>query len=279
MNIFKNSPWENPEENIFTKKRKKPPQDYFGNFNFNNVPVYSIILLLFAIWECSGIYKVEEGSQAAVLSFGKFTRTTNAGLNYHLPIPIESVITEKVDEVRRTEIGYRSTANLRSGFNNNRKSSNNYRYLPEESTMLTGDENIIVLNCDIMWHVKDLSDFLFNVENPELAVKSIAESAIREVIGKTPISNVLSNEKQEVASQIEKLTQETLDLYKAGIQITEVQLLKAEPPETVIDAYRDVQTSRADKERSINEAYSYKNDILPRARGEAAKLLQDAEAY
>ena len=145
--------------------------------------------------------------------------------------------------------------------------------------MLTGDENIVYLNVDVMWHIKDLQNFVFNIVNPEETAKTAAESAIREEIGQIPISSVLSSRKQEIADRIELLTQKILDQYKAGIQIDQVQLLKAEPPPAVIDAYRDVQTSKADKEREINQAQAYSNDIIPKARGKAAKLLEGAEGY
>jgi membrane protease subunit HflK len=130
-----------------------------------------------------------------------------------------------------------------------------------------------------MWHINNLEEYVFNVLAPEETVKTAAESAIREVIGKTPIASVLSSQKQEIANKVAALTQKILDGYKVGVEIDQVQLLKAEPPSDVIDAYRDVQTSKADKEREINQAQAYNNDILPKARGDAAKLIQEAEGY
>jgi membrane protease subunit HflK len=145
--------------------------------------------------------------------------------------------------------------------------------------MLTGDENIVELNVDAMWHIKDLPQYIFNIENPTETVKVAAESAIREVIGNTPITAVLSNKKQSIADKIVKLLQKTLDQYESGVEIEQVKLLRAEPPKEVIAAYRDLQTAKADKEKVINEAEAYMNDILPRARGKAARIMEGAEGY
>lgn len=285
------SPWEDDDvspkqqkpandemDNIFLRPRKKLgkspfPQDF--NFNFNLTPnlILAILGALVFIWFASGIYEIKEGEEAVVIRFGKFVRKGTAGLNYRMPYPIEHAVVEKVNQSRRIEIGYRSGVSSRGNV------GGASREIAAESTMLTGDENIAYLNCDVMWNIKNLEEYVFNVVNPEEAVKTAAESAIREVIGKTPIASVLSNQKQEIADKIDALTQKILDQYKVGVQIAQVQLLKAEPPSEVIDAYRDVQTSKADKEREINQAQSYNNDILPKARGEAAKMLQEAEGY
>jgi membrane protease subunit HflK len=270
--IFKKSPWDDFEEekNIFNRPIKSQFKWEKFPFEFNSKLVPIFILILLGFWFTSGVYEVKEGEEAAITRFGRFARKGFPGLNYHLPSPIESVIIEKVNQSRRIEVGYRS-----AGLKGNEITKS----IVAESTMLTGDENIIELNCDVMWHINDLEKFIFNIINPEESVKTATESAIREVIANTPISSVLSNQKQEITDKIEELTQKILDQYNAGVSIEKVQLLKAEPPAEVIDAYRDVQTSKADKEREINQALSYNNDILPKARGEAAKILQDAEAY
>lgn len=282
-NIFAKSPWGDdggnddfqPEENIFTRPRKKQKKNPLDDFNFNMdfspKLIYLILAALATVWLISGIYEVREGEEAVVMRFGKFVRKGAPGLNYHIPSPIESVVIEKVNQSRRIEIGYRSTGS--------RNGSSQIRDISNENIMLTGDENIVYLNVDIMWHIKNLEDFVFNVVNPEDSAKTAAESAIREEIGQIPIASVLSSRKQEIADRIEALTQRILDQYGAGVQVDQVQLLKAEPPPAVIDAYRDVQTSKADKEREINQAQSYSNDILPKARGKAAKLLEEAEGY
>ncbi len=275
-NIFLKSPWDVPKHDFFQNNNDKKRSNFnFGNFsNFGNVPISKILLVILGLWLLSGIYKVDEGSQAAITRFGKFVRVTPPGLSYHLPQPIENASVVRVDESRRIEIGYRSGPKTRGA-----RGENSSHILPEESIMLTGDENIIDLNCDIVWRIKDLSHYLFNIENIENTIKIVTESAIREVVGKTPISDVLSSKKQEVARQVKELTQEILDFYNSGVDVAEVMLLKAEPPVEVIDAYRDVQTSRADKEREINQAHAYRNDLLPKARGDAARILEEAEGY
>lgn len=267
--IMIKSPWEDMDTNT---KKPNPfrPKTQFSppNMNFDAKTALLAVFAALILWLSSGIYKVQEGEEALVLRFGQYVRKATSGLNYHLPSPIETVIIERVNKSRRAEIGYRSNQ-MGSGST----------YLLAESTMLTGDENIVDLNCDVMWHIKDLNNFFFKVVDPTDTVKTAAESAIREVIGETPITSVLSNRKQEIVDKVEILTQAILDLYNTGVEIEQVQLLKAEPPVEVIDAYRDVQTSKADKERLINQALAYQNDILPRARGQAAKVLEEAHAY
>lgn len=268
------SPWDHDSkvENIFTKKKSDFNSQFLKDLQFNPTPRNIMMLIggLVMLWLLSGIYKIQEGEEAVIIRFGKFVRIGTSGLNYHLPAPFETLVIERVNKSRRVEIGYRSSQSYQGGSSN---------YIAAESLMLTGDQNIIDLNCDVMWHIKNLESYVFNIVNPEETVKLAAESAIREVIGASTIVSVLSNQKQQIADKIEKLTQKILDNYNSGIMIEKVQLLKAEPPAEVIDAYRDVQTSRADKERSINQAQSYSNDVLPKARGEAAKVTQEAEGY
>jgi membrane protease subunit HflK len=280
IQIFKKSPWKDFEDNsdkndnnIFTRPRKNQFDfnKFQFKFNFNNKTVIFAVFALLALWFATGIYEVKEGEEAAVIRFGRFVRKGFPGLNYHLPAPFESVIIEKVNQSRRIEIGYRT--------NNAGKNGDNTKNVAGESIMLTGDENIIALNCDVMWHISDLEKFAFNILRPEESVKATVESAVREVIGNTPISWVLSDQKQEITNKIETLAQKILNSYNAGVNIEMVQLLKAEPPAEVIDAYRDVQTSKADKEREINQAQAYNNKILPEARGLAAKIFQEAEGY
>ena len=275
--IFKKSPWDDleQEDNIFTKKRKGDFNFNFSElpFNFNGKTILAGLVILLTFWLLSGIYEVKEGEQSVVIRFGKMHRTGMPGLNYHFPSPIEKIIVEKVDQSRRVEIGYRSTGRARSG------GAVSARDVKGESIMLTGDENIIELNVDAMWHISDLSKYIFNVADPQTTVKAAAESAIREVIGNTPIASVLSNQKQAIADKVEALIQQILDQYDSGVTIEQVKLLRAEPPEQVIASYRDVQTAKADKEKVINESEAYQNDVIPRARGEAAKIMQESEGY
>lgn len=273
--ILNKSPWDNYEEedNIFTKKRKDQFNLNDFQFNFNGKTIILALIGLVILWLASGFYKIEEGQQAIVMRFGKYNRVGMPGLNYHLPSPIEVLLIEKIDESRRIEIGYRSTGSSRSG------GAVSTRDVKNESIMLTGDENIIELHVDAMWHINDLPKYTFNLMNPKETVKAAAESAIREVIGSTQIASVLSNQKQVIADKIEALIQQILDQYESGVTIEQVKLLRAEPPQEVIAAYRDVQTAKADKEKVINVSEAYQNDILPKARGEAAKIMQEAAAY
>ncbi len=281
LNLLYKSPWDDEENSFFTKKRNIFPKE-FRNFNFNNffnfkktnLVLFIIIALL--LWLASGLYSVKEGSRAVITRFGKFTKVATPGLNYHLPFPIEKKFIAKVDQSRRVEIGYRSYGS--SDFRRNSYDESSKDVL-NESIMLTGDENIVELNADIMWHILDLSSFLFNVLTPEATIKAVSESALRDVIGNSSISAILSDQKHSITTKVEALIQETLDLYNIGVKIEQVQLLKAEPPKEVIKAYRDVQTSKADKERDINYAYAYSNDIVPKARGDAEKMNQEALAY
>ncbi len=293
MSFFKNfvrSPWDDPpEKNIFSVSKKG--SDFFNfnlnQYNMNYTIIYGLIVILVLIWLASGFYSIKEGSQAIITRFGKFNRLGLPGLNYHLPAPLESKIVAEINRSRRIEIGYRSNAfsTQQNIFSNTRRvASSNYENsggndILSESIMLTGDENIIELNADVMWHISNFKDYVFNVRDPDSTVKAIAESAIREIIGNSNISSVLSDRKQEITEKIERLIQSMLDQYNIGVELEQVQLLKAEPPKEVIKSYRDVQTSKADKEKEINQAQSYSNDVLPKARGEASKIFQESEAY
>jgi membrane protease subunit HflK len=210
--------------------------------------------------------------QGVVLRFGKFINTTQPGLNYHLPYPIENVITPKVTKVNRIDIGFRSERD--SGF-----TSGGVADVPEESLMLTGDENIVNIDFSVFWVIKDAGKFLFRIQDPEGTVKAAAETAMREVIARSKIQPILTEGRSVIENDTEEIIQQILDEYNSGIQITQVQTQKADPPDQVIDAFRDVQAARADMERSKNEAEAYSNDVIPRARGEAARILQAAEAY
>ncbi len=228
-----------------------------------------VLAVLLVLWMASGIYFVKADEQGVVLRFGAYQRTTGAGVNYHLPYPIESVATPRVTVINRVEVG------VRSGMV--RKASE--ASIAEESLMLTGDENIIDINFEVQWKISDAPNFLFNIRGPEDTVRAVAESAMREVIGTAKIATVLAEGKLQVEQSAKKLMQDTLDNYNAGIEVVRVNLLKADPPSQVIDAFRDVQTARADLETSRNQAESYRNDILPKARGLAQKMVLEAEAY
>jgi len=230
-----------------------------------------VLIGILALWMLSGFYRVQPDEQGVVLRFGKWVQTTQPGLNYHLPSPIETAITPSVTRVNKIEVGLRS---LGPGGR-----SISPRDVPEESLMLTGDENIVDVDFSVLWVVKDAGKFLFNIRDPERTVKIAAESAMRAVVGQKPILAALTEGRDEIQIATQVRAQKHLDEYGAGIEIREVQLQKIDPPQEVIDAFIDVQRAAADLERLRNEAEAYRNDILPRARGEAEKVIQAANAY
>src|SRR5450830_178137 len=223
--------------------------------------------LLVFVWIVGGIYKVQPDEQGIVLRFGKWVDTTEAGLHYHLPFPLETVLLPKVTTVNQLQLGHAPALGL------------NDSSLSRDKQMLTGDENIVEADCAVFWRIKDAGQYLFSMDKPEFAIKLAAESALREVIGRTPIQAALSDKRQEIAEETKTLLQGLLDHEQAGILITQVQLQRVDPPPQVIDAFNDVQRARADQERARNEAEAYANDVIPRARGDAARITQDAEAY
>ena len=233
--------------------------------------LWLIVLIVVAVWLASGFYRVQPDEQGVVLRFGEWVKTTDPGLNYRLPTPFESALTPKVTRVNRIDIGFRTGGEFGR--------SAAPRDVQEESLMLTGDENIVDIDFTVFWLINDAGKFLFNIQSPEVTVKAVAESAMREIIGKTPIQSALTEGRQQAEVDTGELIQKTLDEYGAGIRITQVKMQKVDPPAQVIDSFRDVQAAKADQQRQINEAESYSNDIIPRARGEAKKMVQEAEAY
>ena len=236
-----------------------------------NKPILLFGIIIIGLWLASGFYRVLPDEQGVVLRFGKYVNQTQPGLHYHLPYPIETVVTPKVTKVNRIDVGYRSAADTGR--------ATSVSDVPEESLMLTGDENIVDIDYSVFWIIKDAGKFLFNIQDPEDSVKSVAETAMREVIAKRDIQSILTEGRAQVEIDTQNIMQEILDSYDSGITITQVQTQKADPPKEVIDAFRDVQAAKADKERAQNEAEAYANDVIPRARGEAAQILQQAEAY
>jgi membrane protease subunit HflK len=230
-------------------------------------------IVLVGLWAASGFYRVQPDEQGVVLRFGAFHRTTPPGLNYAIPWPVESVTTPRVTRINRVDVGFRAapdtpTTRIVAA-----------RDVLEESLMLTGDENIIDIDFAVFWRIRDAGEFLFNIRNPEQTVKSAAESVMREVIGRTPIQPALTEARAQIEQDVRRGVQAILDQYNAGIEVTQVQLQKVDPPAAVIDAFRDVQRANADRERLQNEARSFANDIIPRARGEADRLEQEAQGF
>lgn len=205
----------------------------------------------------SCFYTVDQQEEAVVLRFGEYQRTAPSGLNFKLPTPIETVIKRKTREVQKIDIGGTVAA----------------------SEMLTGDENIVDIDFSVLWRINNLEDYLFNVDETDIAVKAVAESAMREVIGKNNLEGIITTERLKVTADVKTLMQATLDEYEAGVVIVEVQLQKADPPSDVVEAFRDVVNAAQDAETVINQATEYSNKVIPEAEGTAAKIVQDAEAY
>ncbi|MFN3449887.1 MAG: FtsH protease activity modulator HflK, partial [Roseococcus sp.] len=231
-------------------------------------------LVLLALWGASGFYRVQPDELGVVMRFGAFDRTAPPGLNYRIPWPVETVTTPRVTRINRVDVGFRTGAETGPGG----------RVIPArdvlaESLMLTGDENIIDIDFAVFWRIRDAGEFLFNTRNPEETVKSAAESVMREVIGRTPIQPALTEARAQIEQEVRRGTQAIMDQYRAGVEITQVQMQKVDPPAAVVDAFRDVQRANADRERARNEAESFRNDIIPRARGEAERMVQEAQGF
>ena len=224
------------------------------------------------IWGLSGVYRVLPEEQGVQLLFGRLYSRTEPGLHWWYPAPVGEVLTPQITRVSRIEIGFRSGVQATGRGSNNRE-------IADEALMLTGDENIVDINFVVLWRISDAAAYLFNIRDPESTVKSAAESVMREIIGQTPIVQATTEGRRAIEQRAREVLQTLLNEYGSGIAIDEVQLLKADPPAEVIDAFRDVQRAQADRERSQNEAEAYANDVIPRARGDAERVLQEAEAY
>ncbi|MDA1000710.1 MAG: FtsH protease activity modulator HflK [bacterium] len=234
------------------------------------LPGAAIIAIAVVIWLLSGIFTVGPDEQGLVLRFGKLNRVVTSGLNYHIPFPVETVFTPKVTKVRRLEIGFRTV-----------DPGPPARYIdkPHESLMLTGDENMVDVKVIVQYRVVDARKFLFSVRNPETTVHLASEAAIRQVIGSKPIDEALTTGKGVIQQETMVEVQRILDSYDSGINIVAVQLQDVAPPKEVIQAFKDVASAREDKNRLINEAQGYQNQIIPEARGKVAEIVQRAEAY
>jgi membrane protease subunit HflK len=257
-----------PNIDDLLKKAQDRLRESFPGGLFSPRGFFLLGLIILVLWLGSGIYTVRPDEQGVVLRFGKWIETTGPGLNYHLPAPIEAVLTPKVTAINRVDIGFVSTSG--------QADSGDFSH---ERAMLTGDENIVAVEFSVFWRVKDAGKFLFNIDQQEETIKSAAESVMREIIGQTPIQSALTAGRQKIEQDTSSNLQKVLNSYGAGVEITQVKLSKVDPPESVIGAFRDVQAAEADKQRFQNEAQAYQNDIVPRARGDASKITQDAQAY
>lgn len=230
-----------------------------------------VLLALAVLWLASGIYIVEPDEAGVVQRFGAYAYSTGPGPHYHLPFPIETVKTPKVSQVRRVEVGFRTTS--REGM------TQQFKVVPEESLMLTGDENIVDVQFIVQYQIGNPVNYLFKVDRPDETLKSAAEAAVREVIGDSKIDLVLTSGKVKVQADTKTLLQAMLDRYDSGIDVVAVQLQNVHPPKEVVDAFKDVASAREDKIRFVNEADAYANDVVPKARGRAAAILNEATAY
>jgi len=273
-----NNPWGSggSNNNMDFEDSIKKARERFGSFKIGGPRNITILILVgILIWLASGFYRVEPDEQGVELLFGKWNnKTTEPGLHYFFPSPIGKTITPKVEVIRKINIGFRSASDL--GFSSNTSAE---RKVIEESLMLTGDQNIADVAFTVLYRIKDAGNFLFKLRNPELTVKDMAESVVREVVGQRDLQFLLTEGRQEVEQVVRNGLQDVLDSYESGVLIQSVQLQSVEPPSQVIDAFDEVQRARQDKERLVNEANSYLNRIVPNARGEAAKLVENARAY
>jgi len=229
-------------------------------------------LALWLAWSIT--YRVQQDELGIVMRFGAYDRQLPPGLNFAFPWPIETVTTPRVTRINRVDIGFRAAPDSQPGV----------RPIPQrdmlpESLMLTGDENIIDIDFAVFWQIRSASDFLFNTRSPEATVQSAAESVMRQIIGRTRIQAALTDARTQIEQDVLRGTQAILDQYGAGIEVTQVQMQKVDPPAAVVDAFRDVQRANADRERLSNEAESYRNDIIPRARGQAEQMVAEATGF
>lgn len=237
------------------------------NSFFGRIGISVILLVVFTLWMLSGIYIVDSPERGVVKRFGAFVEETTAGPHWHIPYPIESVTKVNVDRIRTAEIGYRSDVRNKTGS------------VASESLMLSKDENIVDIRIAVQYKVQSANQYLFEVSDPDISLRAVTESALREVVGQNKMDFVLTEGRNEVVSRVREVAQANLDLYRTGLIITSVNLQDAQPPEQVQSAFADVVKAREDKERLINEAQAYSNDILPKARGQAARQMEEASAY
>src|SRR5215468_8213782 len=263
-----------PDLEDLLRRGQDKMQQLLPGGHLSGMGIALILIGALAIWGLSGFFRVQSEELGVVLRFGKHVRTVQPGLNYHLPYPIETVQLPKALRVNTISIGM-------TLIEDSARRGRTMRDVPEESLMLTGDENIVDVDFTVLWRIKPdgVGNFLFNIQNPEGTVKAVAESAMREVIGRSQIQPILTGARNTIEQGVQELMQKTLDSYGSGVLITQVQMQKVDPPAQVIDAFRDVQAARADLERLQNEAQTYANRIVPDAKGRAAQIIQAAEGY
>ncbi len=284
----KNNPWETdlPPENgdlgemVARKMKVVYP---FKTAKLNHIKndfkwqVKLVFGILFALWVMSGFYQLQPSEEGVVLRFGKYVDTTEPGLHYHLPCPIETVIKVNVSQERSINLGVTDERSQGRYMTSNRSSVALNSFT--ESHMLTGDENIVDINLTVVWKIKDAKDYLFNVRSPDVTVRVAAQSVLREIVGQSEMQPIITGDRGKVEEETKTELQKLLDDFGAGIVIVRVKLQKADPPKQVVDAFNEVQRAKADQERFKNEAEAYRNEIIPKAKGEAVKRVKEAEAY
>ena len=233
-------------------------------FKFKIIP---LLVAALALWLFTGVYMVGPDEVGVVRTFGEYTRVAQSGLNYHFPYPIEQVNTPAVTEVKRIEIGFRTLNN------------GQYRTVEKESLMLTGDENIVDAEMIVQYKIKDPVAYLFKIVEPELTVREAAEASLRSVVGRNKIDETLTTGKFQIQEGTKTQLQLILDKYESGIHVVAVQLQDVSPPKEVIGAFKDVASAKEDKNRMVNQAEGYRNDVIPKARGEAEAMIRDAEGF
>lgn len=294
-NLFAKGPWGEAEE-----KKPESPKKIINNKNFadflkdkkfnrffkddgNKSLIIIVVVVILFFWLASGLHEVDAGEQGAVLRFGAYERFELPGLRYHLPYPIEKVIIVPVEKVNTENIGGGQAAKSSRRFfpnqSNTKENANVERKVMQEGSMLTFNRNIVIVPFTVNWKVKDVKAFLFNVKDPVATIRSVAEGAMREVVAQSKFIDVIAQGKEKVVDDAKGLMQKILDEYKTGIQITQVNLTDVQPPEEVKEAMDDVNGAIQDRNKAIEQAKAYRNDIIPRARGQAQQLIEDAKAY
>ena len=246
----------------------EPATDLFRRIARRRKPLFlGIAGVVLVLWLASGIYQVQPGEDGVIRTFGRYTATTSPGLHYHLPWPVQMVTIVDVENIRRAEIGFRT------------EPDGDKVDVLDEALMLTEDENIVQVELLVQYRVGDSRDFTFNVQDPENVLRTTAEVALRSTVGNMTIDAVITEERARVQEDTRTFLKRLLDEYGSGILVTDVRLQVADPPEEVRDAFQEVVRARADKERLINEAQAYANDVVPRARGEKQQQIENATAF
>ncbi|MDE2064487.1 MAG: FtsH protease activity modulator HflK [Bradyrhizobium sp.] len=264
-----------PDLEDLLRRAQDRMQQFLPGGYFSGLGIAIALLAVLAIWGFSGLFRVQPDELGVVLRFGKHVRTVGPGLSYHLPYPIETVLLPKALRVSTLNIGFSTDGTARRG-------REVPRDIPEESLMLTGDENIVDVQFTVLWRIKPngAADYLFNIQNPEGSVKAVAESAMREVVGHSNIQGILTNDKDKIQLEVQELMQRVLDGYGSGILVQQLQMGNVNPPnQDVIQSFNDVTNAKTELESLQNQAQTYANQVVPGARGRAAQIIQAAEGY